>query len=148
MTKLSLKNGERLDLATRQEKIIEVRELLEQGYISNSKIAQHFGVSVPTANEWRNAALVLIGKDPNGFTREGIRNLQIGRLMAKIERLEAQIKTCDDPKLELQYHDRIRGYYDSLARITGLNTEVQQHYSQSSQLVIIKKAAEDAKPKE
>lgn len=142
-TKTALKPGERLSLQHRQEKIVEVRELMEDGYASISKLAEHFGVARQTAVEWRDAALVLIAKDPNGYTREGIRNLQVGRLQKMIERLQIKLASATDLKDELLIHDRITNYYERLHRITGLNTDVHMNYQNPQQLVIIK--TQDAK---
>jgi phage shock protein A len=136
--KLQLKSGERLTLQERQAKIIEVRELMEDGFASVSKISDHFGVARQTAVEWREAALQLIAKDPNGFTREGIRNLQVGRIEKMIERLQEELSRANELKDKLLIHDRISTYYERLARITGLNTDVHMNYQNPQQLVIIK----------
>lgn len=134
--------SQQYDAETRLDKIIEIREILERGYATTAEIARQFNISNPTAAEWRKRALQLIGKDNNGFTREGIRNLQIGRIMAKIERLEHMLNQKLAPDLELKTHDRIKAYYDSLARITGLNVETTLNVHQQLKPLTIVRATD------
>lgn len=121
-----LGNGQSLSLEERTERLLEIREWLEDGFVSVKQIASRFNVSPSTALDWRNAALILIKKQDNGFTRDAMRNLQIGRIQRQIERLTSQLDKADS-KDQLAIHDRIVKYYDSLHRITGLNSEVVQH---------------------
>lgn len=103
--------------------LLEIRESIEQGYASVTEIANRYGITEVTASSWRRQALQMIAKDDNGYTREGIRNIQVGRIQWMIERLQRQLDTESDTDTRLKIHDRIVKYYDSMARITGLNSE-------------------------
>lgn len=151
MPNAKLKPGQTMSLQVKMELLFELREMMESGYASVSKICEVFNVSRKTAAELRKQALELIARDANGFTREGIRNIQIGRIQLQIERLQ---KMLDDPgaksdkKLALQVHDRISNYYEKLHKITGLNTEVSIGVGlEPQQMVIIKTHEPGERPK-
>jgi hypothetical protein len=120
----SLPTGEKLDI------LFQIRETIERGYITTTAIAEEYGVTMVTASAWRKQALKLLEKDTNGYTREGIRNIQIGRINYMIETLTKDLKATSDPQEKAKLHDRIVKYYDSLHRITGLNSEVNVHQHQ------------------
>lgn len=128
--KLSLKQGQKLPISDKLDYLFELREMLEKGYTTTSAIAEHFGITPPVASAWRKQALQLIQKDDNGYSREGIRNIQIGRIQYMIERLQRDLDAATDVDTKTKLHDRIVKYYDSLARITGLNSEVTLHQHQ------------------
>lgn len=119
--------GERYDVVSRTEKIMELRELMQDQDLSLSNIAKHFNVALETASEWRKAAMVVIAKDDQGFSRDGLRHLQVGRINSRLGKLDRDLSTADTLDDRLKVHDRIIKYYDSLARITGLNIENVQH---------------------
>ena len=118
-----LKLGKGLSAEERMPYLLEIRESIEQGYASVTEIANRYGITEVTASSWRRQALQMIAKDDNGYTREGIRNIQVGRIQWMIERLQRQLDTESDTDTRLKIHDRIVKYYDSMARITGLNSE-------------------------
>lgn len=120
-------SGQKLDIALRQEVILELRELMQNDDLSLNYIANHFGVSLNTASAWRKAAMVLIAKDDQGFSRDGLRHIQVGRINAQLSRLQADLNTVNDPVERGKIHDRIIKYYDTLHRITGLNSETVDH---------------------
>lgn len=142
MPNTKLKPGQTMSLQVKMELLFELREMMESGYASVSKICEVFNVSRKTAVELRKQAMELIARDSNGYTREAIRSMQIGRIQHQIERLHVMLDELEakgDKKLALQVHDRISNYYEKLHRISGLNTEVNVGIGQlPQQMVIIK----------
>lgn len=136
IAKAALKPGQTMTVAEKLPYLLELREMMDEGYQSSTKIASRFGISQVTAIQWRKEALVMIAKDDNGWTRDALRNIQIGRLQHKIERLERDLRVTDDVQDSLKVHDRIIKYYDALARITGLNSETVDINVKSKPLTI------------
>lgn len=116
----SLTTEERLDM------LQDLRETIESGYTSLSMIQAKYGVSRPTAVAWRKAALTLIKNDDQGLDRATIKRMQVGRLQVQIESLQADLKSTTDIKERMLIHQRINAYYETLHRITGLNSETLQ----------------------
>jgi hypothetical protein len=141
-TALKLKPGQSLTNEARTQKVIELRELMANGYMSIDKIATHFNVAYNTASAWRKASLLMIAKDDDGYTRDALRNIQTGRIMYKIEGLETDLKQATDMDTRLKVHDRIVKYYDALARITGLNSETIDHTISAKPLNIVMPSTE------
>lgn len=121
-----MKRGEKLSIEARTQRIYELREMIQKGYTSISAIAEHFNVTLDTASQWRKAALTLIERDNEGFDRRTIKHMQVGRLQVQIESLQDDLKKTTDIKERMMIHQRINAYYDTLHRITGLNTETLQ----------------------
>ena len=130
--------GEKYPIDVRQERIIELRELMQNDDLSLNAIARHFQVDQSTASNWRKAALVLIAKDDQGFTRDALRHIQVGRINGQLSRLHRDLQVVEDPIERGKIHDRIIKYYDSLARITGLNSETIDHTVQLKPLQIVR----------
>lgn len=141
-SKLRLKPGQKLKIPDKIDILLEIRDTLERGYTSTTYLAETYGVTVMTASKWRREALLLVAKDDNGYTREGIRNIQIGRMQYMIERLQKDLDSATDVDTKVKLHDRIVKYYDSLHRITGLNTELQVHQHQQLKPLQIVRAAD------
>lgn len=120
------KPSQRYSLEERQALIVEVRELMQRGTISCQKIADNLNIDVHTAWDYRKAAMALIAKDDQGWNRDATRNMQIGRINHLLEGLYAELPLVQDPIERGKLHDRIIKYFDSLHRITGLNTDVVQ----------------------
>lgn len=144
---LSLKQGQSVATDVKLMYLFELRDMMEQGFTSITKICEAFNISRDTASNWRKQALLLTAKDDNGFTREGIRNIQIGRIQYMIERLQVDLEKTTDVDVKVKLHDRIVKYYDSLARITGLNSEVQINvHTQLKPLTIVRPTLEPDVP--
>lgn len=142
----NLKPSQTLTTEQRLEVLMDIRERIEDGYVSIRQLAAIYGVDKNTAAHWRKAALTLIKNDDQGLDRATIKRMQVGRLQVQIESLQDDLKKTDDIKERMMVHQRINAYYDTLHRITGLNTETLQIEHQLKPLQINMPTVIDATP--
>lgn len=136
---LDMKRGETLTVSERMPFIQEIRDMLEAGVSSAGAIADALGISRNTAIEWRKAALVLMEKDNNGWTRDSLRSLQIGRVNYWIEQTTIRVRKLEgkeDTKLFAQLMERLTSLSSELARISGLNIETHMNMNTTRHIVI------------
>jgi hypothetical protein len=134
--------GQRFDIVERTELLAELRELMQNDDLTITYIAKHFNINYSTASQWRKAALKLIARDDQGFTRDAIRHIQVGRINGMLSRLQVDLNTVTDPIERGKIHDRIIKYYENLARITGLNSETIDHTISAKPLNIVMPSTE------
>jgi hypothetical protein len=79
-----------------------------------------------------------MAKQDNGLTREALRNINRGQIEYQIRRLTKALDSANTVDDELKIHDRLIKYRDSLARITGLNSETVEHNVQLTPLQIVR----------
>ncbi len=140
------KQGTRLTKIERQQLLLDLIDALQSGYMSKLSLARKLNVSRQTIDSLlpeAEAVFATVTKD-----RNIIRNLQVQRTYAMIDRLSTKLDDPDKPpslKEELAIHDKIIKYGQHLALITGLNVETHINVDHK-QLVIIRPAQESKKP--
>lgn len=137
--KLELKPGQSLGADERQVIIFEIRGMIEDGKSSLPAIMEKWNVTRPTANTWRKLALQQLEKVDSGFTRDAIRNMQIGRINRTIEVLTDKMHTLiglNDIDGATKIGNMLKGHQDSLANITGIKVDTHINVDATQPLVI------------
>ena len=143
--------GAKLTLVDREKAIHDVEAMLERGITRPSIIADAIGVDRKTAAKYRDAVIESMPRD-KAMRREETRALQIRQINYQIEQVTNILDELDrniqrGQMINLQtytaLHNTLRGYFDSRAKITGLNWENTLNVNASAPLLIIRSNIED-----